>query len=194
MNKVEKYVNSPYNLITHEHNLQYLDVLTLVNAVQTETSRTMEANEDISPKEKQRRKKEVCKRLFLKKKYRLVYVECMKFPCDLSLCIRLDKHDHDNINILLQQEKEIERKEAMEDVVGAAVLEQADVGDSYTIATGFNSEMYLRKDTQERLANTEMITRDGSVRMKLKGKFPGCIGFINQQVCYFTIWLDEITR
>ena len=82
-----------------------------------------------------------------------------------------------------QQEKQIERTEAMQDTVGAAVLGQADEGDNYTIPTGVNSEMQLMKDTQIRLGNTEMTTRDGSVRMHLIGKFRGCKGAVNQQVC-----------
>ncbi len=70
----------------------------------------------------------------------------------------------------------------MKDAVGAAVLGNSNVGDNYTIPYGANNEMQLRRDTQERLSNTETTTSDGDVRLKLKGNFQGCAGAVDLQV------------
>ncbi len=70
----------------------------------------------------------------------------------------------------------------MQDAVGAAVLGQANVGDNYTIPTGVDSEMLLMKQAPQE-NTTEMTTQDGSVRMNIKGNFPGCSGAVDQQVC-----------
>ena len=71
----------------------------------------------------------------------------------------------------------------MEDTVGAAILGQSNVGARYMLPTGVTSEMNLWKDTQDTLATAEITTRDGDVKLKLKGKFPGCKGAVNLQVC-----------
>ncbi len=71
----------------------------------------------------------------------------------------------------------------MEDAVATGILDQSEIGDHYLIPTGDDSELQVAMNTKETLSDTEMTTRDGAVKMKLKGKFPGCPGAASVQVC-----------
>ncbi len=79
----------------------------------------------------------------------------------------------------------------MEDEVGRVIAELSSVGDHIIIPTGVESELQVIKDTQEKLANTEMTTRDGGTRIKLEGNFPGCAGAVNLQVCLMYMLIIE---
>ena len=74
----------------------------------------------------------------------------------------------------------------MEDAIASAILDHSDVGAQYVFSTGSGegaSEMYLAKDTQENMGNAHVTANGGDVKLKLKGKFPGCKGAIKMQVC-----------
>ena len=76
----------------------------------------------------------------------------------------------------------------MEDAVAAAILDQSNVGDHHIIPTGDDSEMQLILNTKASLEDTEMATRDGEVKVKLNGKFPGCPGAVSVQVCMMKLF------
>ena len=74
----------------------------------------------------------------------------------------------------------ISKMSQVEDKCGKALLEHSEVGDSYDISFGKNTNINLIKDTQEKLKNKEINTSDG--RLKLKGKFKDITGAIDFQV------------
>ncbi len=86
----------------------------------------------------------------------------------------------------LQQMKMIDKKEEIEDAIASAILDHSDVGAHYVFSTGSGegaSEMYLAKDTQDNMVNAQVTASGGDVKLKLKGKFSGCKGAVNMQVC-----------